>query len=427
MQRPSILFSPRQWTVIASCFIVLALGSSINFNFGIFIKPLLDEFSWSRSAISAGFSIFMLVGAVCAILAGGLADRFGARNVIIGGALLIAGTMLFASRLQNIWEFYLLVGVFAGIGRSAFNTPILAYIQRTFSRNRGLATGIAGAGSGLGLLLTAPLLGYFIATFGWRASYLAIGAVVLVVAIPAVWNLRPTAELESDGGTHPPGAPRHQEVAPLPEASQGMSQILRRKPFWTVMGSHTTDCVCHSILIVHLVPFAIESGIPRFQAAMLMSALGVGSLLGRLSCGILSDRIGPKWALFSALATQTVPIPLLLFSPTLPVLFLVASLVGLGMGGHGTMYPLVTREFYGAKRVGLLVGTFTSGASAGMATGSILGGVFYDLAGSYIPAFVFSFGIGLVSLFFVWIYPDRKFLPATPAAAAQNELAGEAG
>ncbi|MFP6891119.1 MAG: MFS transporter [Nitrospinota bacterium] len=425
MKKPSFVFSSRQWTVIASCFIILGLGSSLNFNFGIFIKPLLDEFSWSRSAISAGFSIFMLAGSGSAILAGGLADRYGARYVVFGGTFLIVGAMYFASRLQNILEFYLLVGAVTGLGRSAFNTPVIAYIQRSFTRNRGLATGLAGAGGGLGILLTAPLIGYFIASFGWRLSYMAIGAVVLALAIPAVLLLRPMTESESGGGAV---GPRHREVAPLPEAAQGMSQIVRRRSFWTVLGSHTTDCMCHSILLVHIVPFAIESGIPRFQAAMLMSALGAGALLGRLFCGVLSDRIGPKKALFSALIIQTLPIPLLLFSPTLPVLYLVTSLAGLGIGGHGTMYPLVTREFYGPKRVGLLVGTFTSGASVGMAAGGFLGGVLYDLAGNYTLAFVFSFAIGVVSLFLVWIYPDRKFLPAGAAGAAgvaQTKLAGE--
>ncbi|MDP6278598.1 MAG: MFS transporter [Nitrospinota bacterium] len=153
------IFSPRQWLIIASSFIILAVGTSLNFNFGIFIKPLVEEFDWSRTTVSAGFSVFMLAGSFSAILTGGLADRYGTRRVVFFGTIMIAAAMFAASRIQTAWEFYLAVGVLAGVGRSAFNTPVLAFIQRSFTRNRGLATGLAGSGGGLGIFLAAPLLG----------------------------------------------------------------------------------------------------------------------------------------------------------------------------------------------------------------------------------------------------------------------------
>ncbi len=416
------IFSPRQWLIIASSFIILAVGTSLNFNFGIFIKPLVEEFDWSRTTVSAGFSVFMLAGSFSAILTGGLADRYGTRRVVFFGTIMIAAAMFATSRIQTAWEFYLTVGVLAGVGRSAFNTPVLAFIQRSFTRNRGLATGLAGSGGGLGIFLAAPLLGYLIASTGWRFSYLMMGIAVLVLALPALSFLRPAKD--SDSETRRNGAKIEQrETNILPEASQGMAAIIRKRPFWAVMGSHATDCLCHSVILVHLVPFAIESGVPKIQAASLMSALGMGALVGRTAGGMLSDRIGPKWALFISLTLQTIPIPLLLMSPSLPVLYLIATLVGLGLGGHGTMYPVITREFYGPKRVGILFGTFTAGASAGMASGSFLGGVFHDLAGNYIPAFVFSLTMGVISLILVWLYPKGRTMSRFSALSASKPLA----
>ena len=192
------------------------------------------------------------------------------------------------------------------------------------------------------------------------------------------------------------------------------------------MGSHTTDCICHSVIIVHLVPFAIESGIPELQAGLLMSAMGAGALVGRILGGILADRVGGKWALFTALVSQTLPVPLLLLSPTLPMLYVIAVFVGLGMGGHGTMYPFVTREFYGPRRVGVLFGTFVTGASLGMASGGYLGGLLYDLSGDYTLSFLLSFTAGIISLVMVWIYPSRRLLPESSAGASQAELAQSA-
>ena len=203
------------------------MGSSINFNFGIFIKPLVDEFGWSRSAVSAGFSIFMLVGSASAILSGGLADRYGTRRVVIFGTLLVFMSMVLVSRIQNIWEYYLLIGVLGGLGRSALNTPILAFIQRSFTRNRGLATGLAGSGGGLGILLSAPLIGYLITSYGWRNSYIALGFIIVAFTLPAVAFIRPVKKSDLEENPRTSGRPKLQEAVPLPEASQGMARIVR--------------------------------------------------------------------------------------------------------------------------------------------------------------------------------------------------------
>ena len=423
MQEKLAIFSAYQWMIIASCFVMLALGSSINFNFGIFLKPLSEEFGWARSSVSAGFSIFMITGSASAILAGAMADKFGTRRIVIAGTLMITLAMILASRLESIWEFYLLIGVVSGLGRSAFNTPILTFIQRAFTQNRGLATGLAGAGGGLGILMTAPILGHIIASYGWRVSYIVMGSAVLVLTLPAVSFIKAEKVTDTPGGVKSTKKTTYREAAMLPEASLGVMEIMRRRPFWTILGSHASDCICHSVLLVHLVPFAIESGMPRVQAATLMSALGAGALVGRLAGGIMADRIGPKGTLLLFLSMQTFPVPLLLFSPGLGTMYFVAIFVGIGLGGHGTLYPLVTREFYGPKRVGLLYGTFTMGASIGMASGSFFGGVLYDLAGNYSWAFLYSFTLGVISLLLVWTYPNRTYLVEPSPKAAQPGLA----
>jgi MFS family permease len=423
MQEKLAIFSAYQWMIIASCFVMLALGSSINFNFGIFLKPLSEEFGWARSSVSAGFSIFMITGSASAILAGAMADKFGTRRIVIVGTLMITLSMILASRMESIWEFYLLIGVVSGLGRSAFNTPILTFIQRAFTQNRGLATGLAGAGGGLGILVTAPILGYLIASYGWRVSYIVMGSAVLVLTLPAVSFIKAEKVSDTPGGAKSTKKTTYREAAMLPEASLGVMEIMRRRPFWTILGSHASDCICHSVLLVHLVPFAIESGMPRVQAATLMSALGAGALVGRLAGGIMADRIGPKGTLLLFLSMQTFPVPLLLFSPGLGTMYFVAIFVGIGLGGHGTLYPLVTREFYGPKRVGLLYGTFTMGASIGMASGSFFGGVLYDLAGNYSWAFLYSFTLGVISLLLVWTYPNRTYLVEPSPKAAQPGLA----
>ncbi len=427
IRKTTQIFTPRQWLVIAASFIVLALSTGLMFSFGIFIKPLGSAFDWSRSSVSAGYSIFMIVGSMSAILMGRLSDRYGARKVVILGTVLNVIALGLASLMQNLWQFYLLIGLMLGLGRSAYSISTIAYVQRAFTHNRGLATGLAGAGSGLGVLVIAPLTGYLILAYGWRSAYAALAVLTLFLVIPAVIYLRPLMQKDLDGQPAPPGSKKRRETALLPEASKSMGEIVKRRPFWTVLGSHTCDCLCHSVVIVHLVPFAIESGIPKIQAATLMAALGLGALAGRIGGGILADRVGGKWALFTSLVLQTLPVPLLLLSPTLPMLYVIAIFVGLGMGGHGTMYPFVTREFYGPRRVGVLFGAFVMGGSLGMATGGFMGGLLYDLSGDYTLSFLFSFATGLISLVMVWLYPKRRFVSESPPEPPQAELAQSAG
>ena len=409
MEQREHLFSPGQWIFIASAFVLMGLFSGLNFLFGVFLNPLIDEFAWNRSTASAAYSLNMFMIAFCSMIAGGFSDKFGTRPVLIVGILIAGGSLLLSFFIQNLWHYFLFTGVMAGMGRAAIATPVQAFIQRNLTRHRGLATGLAGSGTGLGILILAPLTGFFISNHGWRVSYLYLGVIFFVLAIPAAMALAPPRQRETDGDAskNPPNRP--EESAPiLPEASMGMREILKRRPFWMIISSHATDCMCHSVLIVHLVPIAIEAGIPHLQAAGLVGVLGLGTLIGRIGLGILSDRIGPKWALFTTLVTQTSAVPFLLWIDSPFAFYAVALVVGIGMGGHGTMYPVVTREYYGPKKIGILFGAFITGASAGMATGGFMGGLLHDLTGNYTLSILFSILTGVASLFFVLSYPSRE-------------------
>jgi MFS family permease len=417
MRKLNGIFTVSQWILLSVCFFLLAFHAGMSYTFGIFLKPLVEEFSWSRSWVSAAYSIHMFTLALSTVLMGGLSDRYGARKVMFGGVLVYVISLLFSSTINSLWQLYLLVGILVGLGRSSVITPLYAYIQNSFPRNRGLATGLAGAGQGFGMLLFPPLTGFIIAAYGWRNAYIFLGVVLLVFMTPLVMLLRPPAS----GPGKPPAkagdTPEQRETELLPEAALGLSEIVKRRPFWAVLGSHIFDCNCHSVVIVHLVPFAIEAGIPRIQATTLIGALGVGNALGRVAIGVLADRVGAKRALGTALLLQTIPVPFLLLVGTFSTLMAITFVIGLGLGGHGTMYPVVTRSFYGPKRIGLLYGTFTSGASFGMATGAFMGGLLYDLSGDYTLSFVYSFGVGVISLLLVWSYPSRR-----PLAGPSQEV-----
>ena len=107
----------------------------------------------------------------------------------------------------------------AGTGRAAIATPVQAFIQRNLTRHRGLATGLAGSGTGLGILILAPLTGYFISNYGWRNSYLYLGVIFFVLAIPAAISLIPQKRPQATGEGSGASPARQEETAPDPSRS----------------------------------------------------------------------------------------------------------------------------------------------------------------------------------------------------------------
>ena len=185
----------------------MGLFSGLNFLFGVFLNPLIDEFAWNRSTASAAYSINMFMIAFCSMIAGGFSDKFGTRPVLIIGILIAGASLLLSFFIQNLWHYFLFTGVMAGMGRAAIATPVQAFIQRNMNRHRGLATGLAGSGTGLGILILAPLTGFFISNHGWRASYLFLGVLFFVFAIPAAMALE-TAKASAKRTATPRRIPR---------------------------------------------------------------------------------------------------------------------------------------------------------------------------------------------------------------------------
>lgn len=411
------VFSGRAWLVLMGAFVLIALGSGLNMSFGVYLKPLLEAFDWSRSETSLAYSINMLVMGLFAFVAGALSDRFGARAIVLGGSIIYGMSLLLTSQVQNLWQLYLFYGFLMGLGRSAFDIPIVSYLVRWHSKNRGLAVGVAYAGTGVGMMVLSPLSRFLISAVGWRASYLLLALFFALLAFPAASLLK---ERREDGPLREREEGRPREGRGLLRARGSFPH--RDRSFWLIAGTHFYDCVCHSVPLVHLVAFAMDRGVPKMEAAGLLGLIGLMGIVGRISVGAIADRIGARQALFLTLIVQTGMIPLLLLSQSLPMYYLLAVLLGLGWGGNGPMYPLLTRDYFGTRHIGATYGLLMVAGSLGMAAGGYGGGYLFDLSGSYHLSLLFSLVAGLVSIGFVLALrpsveePVRKPLPLVAAA-----------
>ncbi|MEE9399392.1 MAG: MFS transporter, partial [Dehalococcoidales bacterium] len=171
------------YVVVAVALLIKVMMWGAYFAFGVFFKPLLTEFGWTRAMTSGAFSLSQIMYGSLGIIMGGLNDRFGPRIVVtLCGALFGLGYLLM-SQVNTMWQFYLFYGVIIGTGMSGAYVPLASTVAKWFVRRRGMMTGILVAGSGIAALVGPPVASWLISTYGWRTSYFILGSIALLLVV----------------------------------------------------------------------------------------------------------------------------------------------------------------------------------------------------------------------------------------------------
>lgn len=381
------------WVVLAASVAIITVGVGITFSLAVFLRPLEDEFGWSRSLISGIALVNWLIFGLFAFAWGTLSDRIGARRVVALGAGLLGLAMLLSSQVRAAWQLYLAFGVLGATGASAFYVPLSATATRWFAARRGLALGLVNAGMGLGIMVVPPLARVAITAVGWRPTFALFGALTWAVALAVVPRLhdRP-ADLglaEYGAGTPRPGGAGR---------SMAAGRTLRHPAFWLIAMVHFGCCAAHSGPIFHMVAHAMDLGVDRMAAAAMLGLSGASSIAGRIGSGLLADRFGGKRALVGMLALQAATLSTYLLAQGEVPLFAVAAAFGLAYGGAMPLYALVTREFFGERVMGTAFGGIFFVSAIGMGLGAYAGGVVFDTLGSYWSLYVGSTLVGAAAV-----------------------------
>lgn len=367
--------------MVATASLVLFMAYGTQYAFGVFFAALVSEFGWSRASLSGVFSLYAFVYSVFALVAGRLTDRWGPRTVIsIGGALLGIGLMLM-SRVEALWQPYLLYGTVAALGMSTAYVPCNATVARWFTRRRGIAVGLASAGGSLGTFLLPPVAHFLVSRLDWRWAYVVFGAAVLVALNALALLMRRDPETM---GLLPDGRPA--DGASGARSHSGgwtVERAVRTRSFWLLYGVFTATWIPVFIPLVHLVPLARGLGIDALLAATLVSALGGSAMVGRLTMGALSDRVGRRAALGLALALQAVAFVAFSRAATLPGLYAASLAFGFAYGAASTLFTATVADFFGREHAASLAGLLFALAGSMAACGPIAAGLIYDRLGDY--------------------------------------------
>jgi len=382
--------------VVAALIILVITGGTIS-SFGVFFKPLLTEFDWTRAVTSGAYSLYTLLFGFLGIIAGGVTDRFGPRLLAIACGLLLGLGLLLMSQISAVWQLYLFYGVIIGVGVSGGFVPMLSTVAKWFVKRRGLMTGVTSAGIGAGNLVMPLVATQLITVYGWRTAFIILGITAAVVMAVAAQFLRRDP---SQVGQLPDGESGAEPEKWLVSKAKGSSlrEAIHTRQFWMLCIIILSFFLGVGVILVHLVPYATDLGISAVSAASVLAIVGGISMVGRIGMGSIADRIGNKPALIIVCIIRIVGLLWLLSAGELWMFYLFAVVFGFSWGGQAVLPSPMVAELFGLRAHGAIVGTVIFVGTIGGAIGPILAGRIFDVTGNYQLAFLILVGITIIAL-----------------------------
>ncbi len=349
-----------------------ALAMGLRNSFGLFLAPMTEHNLWTASGFSFAIALQVLMNGISQPICGQLADRFGGRAVVIGGALLYAGGILGMALATHLGIFTVFAGVIMGVAVSAAGMPVvISTLTRLLPENqRGRAAGLGTAGSSFGQFLVVPMAGLGIATIGWQSTMIGMACAALLM-IPLSFVL---AE-----------PPRTKVVAASEEsATDALKRAFRTPSFWFLFFGFFVCGLHISFLTTHLPGFVHTCGLPVAVGAGAISLIGLFNIVGSLGAGELTQRWKRRELLVLIYASRGVLMAtfMMVEKTTTTVLIFSAFMGVLYLSTVPPTIALVARNF-GTRWLATIFGLVFLGHQIGGFTGAWLGGVVLDRTGNY--------------------------------------------
>jgi MFS family permease len=393
------------------------------------------DFGWSRASTAFAFSTFTIVYGLMSPVAGFALDRFGPRRVVPVGALFLSVGLLASSQVTESWQLYISYGVFTAVGVNLIGTMVnFSVLANWFSRNRGTAIGIAAAGIGVGTLIIVPGCQAIIQAAGWRAAYVAL-AVIVVVLVPglalAFHRHRPEEMgLLPDGGATPggDGARTRAQVLVVDAKWAARAWTVRSatatRSFWFLFFGMMFGTLSHQSVMVHQVAYLKDRGFDPMVGASMVGLVGISGSVGKIVWGWASDRIGREGAYTLGMGCVLLGLLILglIADATSPwQAYLYAFVFGIGYGVNAPLCSATAADLFQGRRFGSIYGALYVGSGGGSSLGPWLSGVLFDWNGGYAFSLVMSAVAGLFSIAGFWLAAPRRVRLVPGVAAKAKE------
>ena len=390
------------WVIVGTMFIVsLAQTAQYNPAMSIFLKPITEEFGWSRTTFSSAIAIGGLVGAMLAIIVGPILDRRGPRTLTFVAFLLMGMVTMALSSVSEVWQLYAIIVTNRALITGLLSIVAGVAVSKWFIRRRGRAMSFAVTGLRFGQAIVPPYTTFFVLRTGWQSAAIALGAFIWILTlIPVILLLRRQPEdmgLRPDGerdrnGDGAAGSEQLEAFQDQGEVSFTLAQALRTPAFYLIL--FATSGLAFNIggLNFNLFPFLTDQGISEAVAAGILTTWSLISAVGSLGAGFIAERLHVRFVMAIAFAVATGGVVALIFTDDLPTALVFAFIHGLSFGALPMLMQLVWADYYGRRHQGAIRGFVTPFQVIVQAGGPIAGTLVFDLMDTYIPAFAL-FGV----------------------------------
>lgn len=389
------------WLVVAASIVGIMISQLHLYSLGVMTAPLEREFGWSRTQVTSGLMIISMIVFPLAPVVGMAIDRIGPRKIALCGITLYAlAIALLSFAGQALWTWWLL-WLLVGFGHLLIKPTVwVAAITSLFAKSRGLALAIALSASGLAASLGPILTVVLMENFGWRTAYLVLGGLAAAIGIPII-----ALFFRSARDKQPVEVPARLESIPFPEGGGSRPSVRKdvmSLPFVKLVVTALIMSVVSMGMIVSMVPILTSSGFTTTNAAAIVGMVGISQIIGRLSAGLLLDRIDARLIGAVTLSCPAVTCLILLFAGgSAPFAILAVIVFGLTIGAEVEVIAYLSARIFDPKNFGTLFGIVVGVLSLGNGLGPMLGGLSYDLAGSYAPALWGAVPLALVSSYLI--------------------------
>ncbi len=398
------------WFVLAGSFIsaALAIGFTI-YIAGMFTVPVSEEFGISRSGYNNGVMGLMIGIAVTSPIVGKLLDRFSARLIMSLAGVGFGLALITISRIDVLWVMLVLLAGPVAFGAAACGVlGANTVVVRWFRRRRGRAMGMLALSTSVGGVISQPLTGWLISSFGWRDALFMIGFAVLLIFLllnALLIRNRPSEDLTgySDEFTAVDPTSTAAESARLDAREWTNGQLLRSRNFWLLtIGIGLFFGVDQAVLISQ-VPYFQDVGYDMQTASLLVAVKPISAVGGKLIVGYLADKVDLRLLFLCVASCNVLLMTVYILQPHFWVLLGCLTFLGIAVGGVFPVWTTITAWLFGTRSYGTVMGLMQIVIQPCAVLGVGFIGEAYDRTGSYIPAFALFIvlvitAIGLVTM-----------------------------
>ncbi|OKH89084.1 MFS transporter [Thalassospira sp. TSL5-1] len=378
------------WLVLFSGGLVLAANLGIRPSLGLFIPDMLTATGWSASVFGLAFAIQNLLWGISAPIAGALADRFGTTRTLIGASLFYAAGLYLMGQSSSPTALYATAGLMIGIGVGASSfAVVLAAISRVFPpHRRSFILGLASAGGSIGQFIMAPTTQALNSGLGYVGALTMIALISLVI-MPAAFALTGRADHSPGSATAATDLGPTSLIDAFHEARKHRGFLLLNAGFF-VCGFHI------AVIATHLPTFTQLCGLPPSVASNGLAIIGLFNIVGTVTAGWFGGRWRKKWGLSLIYGTRALVIFVFLISPkTAETIWLFSALMGALWLSTVPLTSGIVAQVFGPRYMATLFGLVMLSHQIGAFFGAWLGGLFYDMTGSFDAIWILSIALGI--------------------------------